>query len=106
MVERKIQISNMPKAHGIDSAKVQTVIEKYYDKLSTRLPGEMFMEVHFKESHSTGKSSKREQVEAHVKVVIGGILLHSKHIEWDAEKAVIVALKAVEKEADKAIHKR
>ncbi len=93
----------MPQGHGIDRALVLGTIEKFYDKLSTRLPGEMFMEVHFKEAHTGGK---REQVEAHVKVVVGGIVLHSKHIEWDAEKAVHVALRAVEKEADKAIHKK
>lgn len=100
---RKIQVSGMPTGHGIDRAAVQSTIEKYYDRLGMRISGEMFMEVHFKEAHTKGM---REQVEAHTRVVVGGIVLHSKHVEWDAAKAVLATLKAIEKEAEKVIRRK
>lgn len=104
-MERKIQISGMPQGHGIDQAKVQGTIEKFYDKFRARIDGPMIMEVHFKEAHTGGK---REQVEAHVKVVVAGgkTVLHSKQIEWDAEKAVHAALSAVLKESERTGRKK
>lgn len=102
-IARKIQVSHLPEGHGIDRALLQNLIEKYYDRLNTRLPGEMFMEVHFKEAHTGGK---REQVEVHAKAVIAGINLHARHIEWDAKKALTASMKALEKEAEKVLHKK
>ncbi|GEM_PF-4350591 len=107
-MERRIQVSNMPEGHGIDRAKVESTIGKFYDKLAERLGETMIMEVHFKEGHSAGKSAKREQIEAHVKVVVAGgkQVLHSKKIGWDAEKAVHACLDAVLKEAQKGAGKK
>ena len=104
-MERKIQVSGMPQGHGIDSARVETTIAKFYDKLAQMIPEPMTMEVHFKEAHTGGK---REQVEVHVKTVVGGgkNVLVSKQIEWDAEKAVHAALEAVLKEARKLAGKK
>ncbi len=104
-MERKIQVSGMPEGHGIDRAKVQGTIEKFYDKLGARLGDPMIMEVHFKEARTGGK---REQIEAHVKVVVAGgkAVLVSKQIEWDVEKAVHAALSAVLKESEKIIWKK
>lgn len=105
MEERKIRVSNMPEGHGIDRAKAETTIAKFYDKLAGRLGETMVMEVHFKEAHTGGK---REQVEAHVKIVVAGgkRVLASKQIEWNAEKAVHAALAAVFKEAQKSAGKK
>ncbi|VVC00180.1 Uncharacterised protein [uncultured archaeon] len=106
---RGIQVSNMPEVHGIDRAAVQATIEKGYDKLEKRLHRPIAMEVHFKEGHvQRKKDSQRSQVEAHVKVIVGGgeALLHAKHVEWDASEAVRGAVLAVEKEAEKVFAKK
>ncbi|HLC80096.1 MAG TPA: HPF/RaiA family ribosome-associated protein [archaeon] len=102
-MDRKLNITHLPKAHGVDKSSLTNTIERAYDKINQRLPGEMLMDVHFKEFHGQGA---REEVEVKAKVVIGGIHLHSSAKEWDAQKALHGALDAIEKEADKAIHKK
>ena len=108
-MERNIRISNMPKGQAIDSAAIQIAIDKTYDKLSQRFAEPVSMEIHFKEGHvQRKKDGQKEQTEAHVKAIIGGgaSLLHAKHVEWNAAKAVKGALNAVEKEASKALGKK
>ena len=107
-MERRIQVSNMPRASSIDASAVQNRIEKYYDKLAKRVPGGLAMDVHFKEGHIAGKGEDRkEQIEAYVKVVVAGgsNVFHAKHVEWHAIKAVRGAMEAIEKESMKALKK-
>ncbi len=103
MVDRKINISNLPEGHGIDKAILISLIEKAYDKMSQRMPGELLMEAHFKESH---KQSKTGQVEVKLKAVVAGITLNTDSIEWGAEKALKGAIQAIEKEAEKAVQRK
>ena len=93
----------MPTGHGIDVATINALIERAYDKLNARMHGELFMEVHFKEFNKTGD---REEVEVKVKAVIAGFKFHADARDWRAEKSVKTALMAIEKEAERAIHKK
>ncbi len=98
-MERKINISNLPKVHPVNKDTIQNMVDKTYDKLITRLNGEITMNVHFKESKTEGS---REQFEVNVKASITGINLNATAREWGAEKALSVCLSAIEKEAEKA----
>lgn len=102
-MERKLNISNMPDSHGIDKATITSLIERYYDKLGARMPGELLMDVHFKEFHKTGQ---KEEVETKVKAVVAGFQFHAEGRGWSAEKSVKMALNTIEKEAERAIQKK
>ena len=102
-MERKLNISNFPEGQGIDKATIQNLIERHYDKLSSRLHGELLMDVHFKAYHKTGG---REEIETKVKVVVAGFSFHADAREWSAEKSVKKALEDIEKEAERALDRK
>ncbi|HIH09762.1 MAG TPA: hypothetical protein HA254_03765 [Candidatus Diapherotrites archaeon] len=99
-IERKINISGMPQGHGIDISQLTSQIEKFYDKLTSRLGGGISLGVHFREFHKQGK---REQVETKTSLNTAGIALHASAKEWEAENSLKSALNALEKEAEKVI---
>ncbi|PIN85589.1 MAG: hypothetical protein COV47_01460 [Candidatus Diapherotrites archaeon CG11_big_fil_rev_8_21_14_0_20_37_9] len=97
-MERKIQISNIPKTHHVDKDAITQKAIKTYDKINTRIPGELTLDIHFKEAKIQGN---REQIEAKVKAVVASTVLNATFIEWNAEKALTLCLAAIEKEAAK-----
>ncbi|MAG18261.1 MAG: hypothetical protein CL944_02185 [Candidatus Diapherotrites archaeon] len=94
-----IQITHLPKQDEIKKQSLINAIEKSYGKLTSFLPGELMLEIHFRESKKQGN---REQFEVKANANVAGISLHSKFIDWDSEKALKQALTALEKEAIKA----
>ena len=102
-MDRKINISHLPEGQGIDRSILTNIIEKFYDKLSKRLPGEMLLDVHFKEFRKHGS---KELVETKVKVNVEGINLYATGEEWNAEMSLKEALAATEKEAGRLIDKK
>lgn len=102
-MERKLNISNIPEGQSIDKATILNLIERSYDKLSSRLHGELLMDVHFKAYHKTGG---KEEVEAKVKAVVAGFSFHANAKEWSTEKSVKKALEDIEREAGRAIDKK
>ena len=93
----------MPEGHGIDKATVKNLIERCYDKLNSRMHGELLMDVHFKEYHKEGH---KEEIETKVKAVVAGFSFHADAREWSAEKSAKKALEDIEREAERAISKR
>ncbi len=102
MAERKIRVSNLAEGHGIVRAVLLNDIERFYDKMSQRLHGEVVLEVRFKEFH---KGGKRERVESLATIVSPGIRLHATAEEWDARKATKEAFNAIEKEFEHKMKK-
>jgi len=97
--DRIIQITKLPQADALKKQALVNSIEKAYDRLNNLLPGELTLEIHFRESRKHGK---REQFEVKTNAVVEGISLHASFIDWDSEKALKKVLDSLEKEALKA----
>ncbi|MCR4369370.1 MAG: hypothetical protein NUV67_05695 [archaeon] len=98
MAEKKIQIVHLPSINEIDKQVMAGNIEHAYERLGIYIPGELVMEVHFKQSSSTGKRQLYE-VHAHIRGI--GKKFNAKFSDWDASKALNKTLAALEKEASK-----
>jgi ribosome-associated translation inhibitor RaiA len=106
-MDRKIQVVHLLEGHNIDKLVLMSKIEKFYDKLAKNFMREIFMEVHFKVYNDKGKmESKREQIETKIHVKAPHLNLNASETEWDAIKSLKKAFKAIEKEAEKALHKQ
>jgi ribosome-associated translation inhibitor RaiA len=106
-MERKIQVVHLPEGHNIDKLVLMSKIENFYDKLAKKLSGEIFMEVYFKVYNDKGKvESKREQIETKIHVKAPHLNLNASETEWDIIKSLKKTFKAIEKEAEKALHKQ
>lgn len=104
-MERRIQVVHLPDSRGIDKSMLVTEIEKFYDKLSAKLPGELFLEAHFKVYNDKGEAeNKREQIETKIHARTATLRFNASEVEWDAMKSLKKTFKAIEKETEKAIH--
>ena len=103
LLERKIQISNLPEGHSIDGFAVKQVIESHYDKIASHFLGDLFLDVHFKELKKAGK---KEELDIRVNAKVNGKKFHASSMGWHAEKVLREALMAVEKEIAKAKAKK
>ena len=97
-MENKIQISHIPKVQPVSKELLFGMANKTYERLNERFPGELIMDIHFRETKKTGN---REQIEAKVKTVVGGIVLNATFKEWSADKALKLCLAAISKEAQR-----
>ena len=95
-MENKIQISHLPKVQAVNKEALFEMTAKSYNRLNMQLPGELKMEVHFRESK---KSNDKTQIEAKVKAVAEKMVLNATFREWSSNKALKLCLAAIHKEA-------
>ena len=98
MQHKKIRITHLPDVDSFEKQKLLELIYSHYDKLNSKLPGELTLEVHFKEIRKDGS---RKLVETKVKVLANGVSLNASFSEWEAEKSLHRVLQSIEKEAEK-----
>jgi ribosome-associated translation inhibitor RaiA len=99
-VDRKIQISKLPKVDEIDRAKLDGSLAKSYDKLKKLLNNDIFLKAHFKDFQRAG-SRKNHSVQLHLS--LPGLELSSSATDWNLITALQEALGKLEREAEKKI---
>lgn len=97
-MNKKISITHLPNVDSFEKQKLLELIYSHYDKLNSKLQGELTLGVHFKEIRRDGE---RKLVETKVKVTANGVSLNASFNEWEAEKSLHKVLQAIEKEAEK-----
>jgi len=98
MSERKIQVVHLPGLKEMEGGILTRMIENYYDRLQTFIPGEMLLEIGFREAHKEGNRTK---VEVRGNVIAPKNKLHAEFTDWVSEKALKQTLEALLKEAEK-----
>ena len=98
-MHKKIKITHLPNVDSFEKQKLLELIYSHYNKLDSKLQGELTLGVHFKEIRKDGD---RKLVETKIKATANGVSLNASSSEWEAEKSLRKVLQAIEKEAEKA----
>lgn len=97
-MNKKIKITHLPDVDSFEKQKLLELIYSHYNKLDSKLQGELALDVHFKEIRKDGD---RKLVETKVKATANGVSLNASFSDWEAEKSLHRVLQSIEKEAEK-----
>ena len=97
-MNRKIKITHLPNVDVFEKQKLLELIYAHYNRLDSKLQGELTLGVHFKEIRKDGS---RKLVETKVNAQANGVSLNASFSEWEAEKSLRKVLLAIEKEVEK-----
>ena len=101
-MNRKIELSNMPKLDNMNKQLLTEIVERQYDKFEKILGENTYLKINFKESSKAGNKSRYD---VNAMLIVNNKTLVSKASEWDATEALQKVLSKLNSEAVKAMKK-
>ena len=95
-MDKKIQIIDLPELDEIDLAKVESTIEKSYDRTVNFVGEEHSLIVHFKQHKKAGMRTKHS---VHVRLLSPKLNVNAEAVSWNIITSLQEALRNMEREA-------
>ena len=102
VMDRKIELSNMPEVDSMNKQLLTEIAERQYDKFEKIFGESTALKITFKESSKTGNKSRYD---VNAMLIVNNKTLSSKATEWDVITALQKALSKLNSEAAKAMKK-
>jgi len=95
-VEKKIQIIDLPELDEIDLARVESTIDKSYDRTANFAGEEHLLVVHFKQHKNAGMRTKHS---VHTRLSSSKLNVKAEANSWNVITSLQEALRELEREA-------
>ena len=102
VMDRKIELSNIPEVDSMNKQLLTEIAEKQYDKFEKIFGENTSLKINFKESSKTGNKSRYD---VNAMLIVNNKTIVSKATEWDVIEALQKALSKLNSEAVRALKK-